>query len=146
MTAALLAGAGVGFGVVLVLGALLPARPSLAAASARLHRASPAWERRSMPVGVPTGWARRLAHAIGLQHRFGPSVRSDLRLVGRSLDDHVAASVATALGGAALVPAIAALMWIGGVSVPFAVPAAASLLGGGGWSMRTDAVPAVHRR
>lgn len=129
MTAALLAGAGIGFGVVLVLGALLPARPSLAAASARLHRPSPGWERRLNPIGLPTGWTGRLAQALGLHDRFGPSVRSDLRLVGRSLDDHVVATVATALGGAALVPAMAALMWIGGVSVPFAVPVAASLLG-----------------
>lgn len=129
MTAALLVGAGVGLGLVIVLSALVPARPSLAAAAARLHQPSPAWERRTGPAAAPARWTSRLGRRLGLGDRFGPSVYCDLRVVGRAVDDHVAVSVATAVGGAALVPAMAALMWIGGVGVPLAVPAAASLLG-----------------
>jgi len=136
MTAALLLGAGIGLGVVLIIGALVPARPSLATASARLHRAAPAWERDIAPAQSATGrWTGRVAQALGLPNRFGPSVRCDLRITGRSIDDHVTATVATAIGGAAFVPAMAALMWIGGVGLPVVVPATAALLGAalGGW-------------
>ncbi|MEW6473549.1 MAG: type II secretion system F family protein [Actinomycetota bacterium] len=129
MIAALLAGAGVGVGLVVVVGALLPARPSLAVASARLRQPGQGRERGPAPLRGRARWTNRLADAFDLPARFGPSVRCDLRIVGRSLDDHVAASVATGLGSAALVPAMAAVMWMGGVAVPLAVPAAASLLG-----------------
>lgn len=140
MTPALLAGAGVGVGLLLVLSGLFPARPPLAVAAARLHR-SPARRPGVTTVDAPeaaSAWGhnlvRRLATALGLDRLVERSIEADLRVVGGTLEEHVASRVMVALVGFALVPATTALMWAGGVEVSLAVPGLCSpLLGIGGF-------------
>lgn len=147
---ALLAGAGVGFGVLLVLSGLFPARPSLVVAAARLHRASATKPPSDILIaGVPEPspalgrqLVQRLASGLGLERFVERSVEADLRVVGGTIEDHVASRVVVALVGFALVPVTIALMWAGGVGVSLAVPGLVSpLLALGGFF-----VPAVTLR
>jgi Flp pilus assembly protein TadB len=136
VTPALLAGAGVGFGLLLLLSGLFPARPSLVVAAARLHRPSPV----GRPSDTVTAGAtessqprgrrlvQRIAQSLGLERFVERSVEADLRVVGGTLEDHVASRAMVALVGFALVPATTALMWAGGVRVSPAVPGLVSPL------------------
>jgi len=133
--ASLAAGALVGLGMLLVWRGLVPARPPLAVTVARLTRPA-----RPEPITIaPTGrWAgrigtplARLADDLGLT--FG-GLRRDLRVVGRSLEAHLAIKVGASLYCAVLVPAIAAVIALAGGAVPAVITLwAAVLLGVGGF-------------
>ena len=136
MIVALVCGAGVGLGCWLVLRGLFPPRVPLAAALARLQGRVPA------PAGVDMPGGQGLATAIGSSLASGlaglgiemRSLRRDLLVTGRSWERHLAEKVALAFFGLVLAPATAAVMALGGVSLPLALPVWASVaLALGGW-------------
>jgi len=133
MTLALVCGAGVGLGLLLIGRGLLPPRPSLAQALAQLRRLpEPA------PVLAPHedgGVAARLGRPVaGYLSRAGAGwllpagVRRDLAVLGRSPERHLAEKVTLALVGLLFVPAISVLLALGGAHLPLAVPLWASLV------------------
>lgn len=130
MTAALVAGALVGLGVFLIARGLVPARPSLAVVLARVNGGAAAplaefssahpWAAR---IGPPV--ARFLDRLnIGLGH-----LGSDLAVIGRSVEDHMAMRVA---GAAAGVGAVAGIGLLGSLVGVFASPLAIGWLALGG--------------
>jgi Flp pilus assembly protein TadB len=130
----LVCGAGVGAGLLLVFRGLYPPRPSLAQALAQLRRLPEA-----TPVLVPEtegGFAARLGRpAADALTRAGAGwllpggVRRDLAVLGRSPERHLAEKVTLALVGLLFVPAVAALLLLGGAHLPLVVPLWASLIG-----------------
>ena len=138
MVLMLLAGAGIGLGIVLVARGLIPARPDLITALAQI--ADPEGPSGTAPVGAGTETGpftasvlEPLAHALGLHRLITPSVATDLRLVGRSNSSHVVRCLTSGIESALLVPALLIVLELGGVSVPFELPAALLLaLGLGG--------------
>lgn len=119
MIGSLVAGALVGLGALLVWRGLIPARPPLAVTVARLTRPV-----RPEPITIaPTGPLAtrigtplaRLAGDLGL-HFAG--LRRDLRVVGRSLEAHLAIKASAALYCALLVPGVAAVIALAGGTVP----------------------------
>ncbi|HEX4126599.1 MAG TPA: type II secretion system F family protein [Acidimicrobiales bacterium] len=134
MILSLVCGAGVGAGLLLVFRGLYPPRPSLAQALAQLRRLPEA-----TPVLVPEtegGFAARLGRpAADALTRAGAGwllpggVRRDLAVLGRSPERHLAEKVTLALVGLLFVPAVAALLLLGGAHLPLVVPLWASLIG-----------------
>lgn len=133
MTLALVCGAGVGLGLLLVVRGLFPPRPSLAQALAQLRRLpEPA------PVLAPQeagGVAARLGRPLadyltraGAGWLLPAGVRRDLAVLGRSPERHLAEKVTLALVGLLFVPAIAVLLALGGAHLPLVVPLWASLV------------------
>ena len=130
MTAALVAGAGLGAGLWLVVAGLWPARPTLAASLAVADRAArPASVRRNRGdllgrlADVLAGWWRdRGWDTAGL--------RADLAVLDRTLPDHVLRKVGYALAGLFAPAALAVLLAAAGVTLPLLVPAWASLSAG----------------
>ena len=116
--AALGAGALVGFGVFLVARGLFPPRPSLAVVLARVN-AAPA---ELVATVAPTGtWSARvgppLARAL---HRAGVNLGelgSDLAVLGRSVEDHMALRAAGAATGAGVAALIGFVGSLAGLSV-----------------------------
>lgn len=131
MVLALGCGALAGAGLFLVIRGFLPPRTPLAVAMARLTRPSSP----SQAAATTRGWlAGRISAPLagtlqGLGVGFG-SARRDLAVVGRSVEAHVGAKVGAGVFGAALVPATAALMAIGGVVLPAAAVLWAAVAGG----------------
>ena len=133
MILALVCGAGVGAGLLLIVRGLYPPRPSLAQALAQLRRLpEPA------PVIAPEadgGFSARLgrpaADALvraGAGWLLPAAVRRDLAVLGRSPERHLAEKVTLALVGLLFVPAVAALLLLGGAHLPVVVPLWASLI------------------
>jgi tight adherence protein C len=132
MILALICGAGVGGGLLLMVRGLFPHRPSLAQALAQLRRLpEPA------PVLAPEpeeGFASRIgqpfASALG---RAGAGwlvparVRQDLAVLGRGPERHLAEKVTLALVGLLLPAAISTLLLLGGTRLPLVIPLWASL-------------------
>jgi Flp pilus assembly protein TadB len=128
VTAALILGVAVGLGVILVATGLLPARLSLAEALGRLDappqmRAaqSEVWWVRVLGVPLVETSAGRLATR---------SVRQDLRVIGRSPEEHVARHVLMLAVGLLWAPATFGLMALGGVDVSLVLPVWVSLVFG----------------
>jgi tight adherence protein C len=130
---ALICGAGVGAGLLLIVRGLYPARPSLAQALAQLRRLpEPAL------VLVPEadgGFSARLGRPVadalvraGAGWLLPAGVRRDLAMLGRSPERHLAEKVTLALVGLLFVPAVAALLLMGGAHLPLVVPLWASLI------------------
>jgi Flp pilus assembly protein TadB len=125
--AALVLGAGTGFGLWLVVRGLFPPRPSLADALAQLKRVPQA-----APVlapGAEGGVAARVGRPVAeLLSRTGAGwmvpgrVRQDLAVLDRSAERHLAEKVTLALVGLLLVPAFVALAALDGAHVPLALP------------------------
>lgn len=128
MTAALVLGVAVGLGVILVATGLVPARVSLAEALGRLD-ATP----RVHPEQPDVWWVRLLGvplvdTSVG---RFASgTVRRDLRVIGRSPEEHVARHVLMLTVGLLWAPATFGLMAVGGVDVSFVLPVWVSLVFG----------------
>ncbi len=133
MIAALLLGAGCGGGLLLVARGLFPPRPSLAEALAELRRVP-------QPAAVlseddPGGFAARLGRpAAGALTRAGAgwlvpgALRRDLAVLGRQPERHLAEKVALGLVGLLFAPVVAALLALGGATVPVVVPVWAALV------------------
>ena len=128
MTAALVLGVAVGLGVILVATGLVPARLSLAEALGRLD-ASP-----RMRAGQSEVWWVRILGVPFVETSAGRlatrSVRQDLRVIGRSPEEHVARHVLMLAVGLFWAPATFGLMALGGVDVSFVLPVWVSLVFG----------------
>lgn len=120
----ILAGAGLGLGLLLIVASLRSPRPSVAEALQRMsHPANDVHVANSR-----TYIAASLANTIGLNNLITDSVRRDLRTLDRSPDDHIARCMACTVILGLVPPAATAVAAFGGVTVSFTVPAAAALL------------------
>ncbi len=135
MTEALLAGAGLGLALLLLVRALFPARPLLSESVARYDLARrPA---RTAPrditgslVALRAGIGARLAQELQVRGIGYTSVRPDLAVLGRTMEGFLATKVFFAVGGALAVPALSALAALTGHAVPVTVPVFGALLSG----------------
>ncbi len=136
MIVPLLLGALVGLGAIVSWRLLFPSPPPLQAAIDRLQRrnqlvrithtdqADGLGDFLGRTVGASLG---RILRNLGLRL---DSLEPDLRLVGRSLDQHLAQKVVLAFFGLAL-PAVVAAVWsVGGFSVPLTFPTGVGLVVG----------------
>ena len=132
MILALVCGAGLGAGLWLVVRGLYPPRPSLAQALADLRRLpEPAPAADVTEGGIPARAGRPLA--AGLLRAGGAwlvlsPVRRDLAVLGRGVERHLAEKVTLALVGLLFVPAVTALLAMGGTRLPLVVPVWGSLV------------------
>lgn len=143
----LLAGAGIGLGIILVVRGFNPARPDLTVALTRIadSTSSGPWLTGSHP-GPATSVGETVARALGIGHLITPSVVTDLRLVGRSESSHLVRCLTSGIESALLVPALVAVVALAGIYVPFAVPAALLLALGLGGVLLPNAVLASEAR
>jgi len=124
VTAALLAGAGVGAGVLLLLLGLRPARPTLAASLAEIDAAR--WTP-TTPMVEGRGhrrarFARGLSRACTRRGWVSGSLRADLDVAGIDLDAFVLRKVGWA-GAGLVAPGLVAAAWsLAGAPVPLLVP------------------------
>jgi hypothetical protein len=127
MTAAVMLGAALGVGVVLVITGLAPARLPLAVALARLH-APRATRLDIVPDSVLVRVVgARLAHT-DLGQQVLARTAADLRVTGHTIEELLAKQVLCLLCGVLWAPATAALMQFGGVSVSWILPLWCSLV------------------
>jgi tight adherence protein C len=121
MVLMLLAGAGLGLGLLIVARSLRPSRPMLAVALQQLNEPRPAVidHRKEGPRPLAS-----VARAIGLQRLINPSVATDLRLLGRSPDAHLARCLLVGLISALIAPAIVGTLALGGVTTAVELPVA----------------------
>jgi Flp pilus assembly protein TadB len=134
VTAALLLGALAGLGLTALAAGLIPRRIPL-------HQALNAVS--NVPAGPlvtaeESGWAARLgrpaAGALAGLGLPGRGLRRDLALLGRPPERQLAEQAAAAVAGVALLPALAGLLALGGLYLPWQLPAAGTLiLGAGGF-------------
>jgi len=128
MNAALLLGCTAALGILLVAGGLLPARIPLTTALARLD-AIP--KTRS---AQPESWWVALVGVPLVDSSVGRTatriVRQDLRVIGRSPEEHIARHILLLLVGLLWAPATFGLMALGGVNVSWALPVWVSLIFG----------------
>ncbi|HMS11755.1 MAG TPA: hypothetical protein PKD80_01505 [Microthrixaceae bacterium] len=127
MTHALALGILAGLGIILVASGLVPARMPLGDALYRLD-APPAKH-----VGDSRWWVRLLGTSLvgtAAGSMATRSVRHDLRILGRSPEEHVARHVGMLLVGLLWAPATFGMMAIGGVDVSFVLPLWVSLVFG----------------
>jgi tight adherence protein C len=130
----LLLGALVGLGAIVSWRLLFPSPPPLQAAIDRLQRRNQLVRitHADQPDGISEFLGRTVGASLGrIMRNLGlriDALEPDLRLVGRSLDQHLAQKVVLALFGLAL-PAIVATVWtVGGFSVPLTFPTGIGLV------------------
>lgn len=133
MSLVLVAGAGVGVGLVVILNALFPAAPSLATELARMHRPrSLAAFAPAEPTPAPgPGAIHRLGEFLGVARLVSSTAAANLRVAGITMDDHVAQRVVAGLAGAGvgLVLSLVLAMAGTGIVVPAAVPVVFAVIG-----------------
>jgi Flp pilus assembly protein TadB len=137
MTYEVLAGALVGLGVFLLIRALVPSKPDPVSAVARIDAMrqrqaafAPAAEQ------VPLRGTEKLKHDLGIQldefyRRQGWNIRSlraDLAMVDRSVEDFLATKVLLAAFGAVFAPLFFAGLWAVGIHLAVALPVWLALL------------------
>ena len=132
----LFAGAIVGLGLLVLVLALRPARPTIAVGIARID-ASRQPARMSVSDAILTneglpGWRVRLGSRLAGEFEMRgirvQSLRSDLAVLGRSLEGFLASVVLFAVGGLLFGPILATLMGLAGVSLGFTVSLGMALL------------------
>jgi tight adherence protein C len=137
MSAAVLAGCGIGLGLYLMARGLWPGRPALAATLAPLRGSAEV--RLPEPAAGPTeaAWRLRLGRSVGavlpqsgIERR---SLRADLAVMGRSLEGLLAEKVVAPVVAVLMVAVLFEVLGIVGMRFPvvvLAVVAAASAVGG----------------
>ena len=132
----MLAGAVVGLGLLVLVLALRPARPTIAAGIARIDagRQPPRFSVSDAILtneGLP-GWRVRLGSQLaGAFESRGIrvlSLRSDLAVLGRSLEGFLASTVLFAVGGLLFGPIMVTLAGLAGISLGFSVSIGMALL------------------
>ena len=114
-------GALAGLGCALVAGQLLPARPSLRAAIARL-------ETTAQGSAEPPAIRARIGAQVARSAPWLPVPSADLRLLDEDTTAWLAAKVIAGVVGVALVPVLAALAGLAGHPVGWTLPAGGALL------------------
>ena len=134
MIVPLLLGALVGLGAIVSWRLLFPSPPPLQAAIDRLQRRNQLVRitHADRADGISDFLGRTVGASLGrILRNLGlrlDSLEPDLRLVGRSLDQHLAQKVVLAFFGLAL-PAVVAAVWtVGGFSVPLTFPTGVGLV------------------
>ena len=133
---AIIAGAIVGLGLLVFVLALRPAKVGIAAGIARLDasRQAPGY---TISDAIRTsenlsGWqlrlGRRLTAALDARGWRAQSLRSDLALLGRSMEGFLAGSVIFAVGGLVFGPVLLGLGLLAGVEFGLSVPLGLALL------------------
>ena len=136
MSASLLLGLLFGAGAAELLAWAFPRRPTLAQALAALH--PPAAEPVSEPPAIPSlpgdGWVAAFGRPFApLLARVGlprATVAANLAICGRDPDHHRAEQATMALLGVLAMPALAALLALGGLTVTWQLPVWAALITG----------------
>lgn len=136
MRAAMLAGAGLGASVYLLIRVLLPPRPSLLVTIGRYdaERLSVTRAARAAAVRLEVGpsgrldvvtahLGRRLLRELNVRGVTLTRITADLAVLDRTPEGFIATSALLAVAGLALAPAVAMLLWAAGIAVPVAVPA-----------------------
>ena len=129
-----LAGALTGFGLLAVVLALRPARPTISATLARLDatRAPSPVSSAFIREGL-TGWraslGSALAQAMADRGIALASTRADLNVVGRSVEGFLVSSVLFGVAGLVFGPLLVALLYLVGLAAGAALPLALALLG-----------------
>jgi len=123
----LLAGIGVGIGVVMVWLGLCPPRPPLAAALAAIDPPRPDHANPAEPYGFLARLGQPFVPLLRSAGLPRPSRRADLAICGRTAESQLGEQAAAALVGALLPPAIAGLSALVGVTLPWPMPTWASL-------------------
>ncbi len=129
MTAPLLTGAATGLGMLLLVLALRPARPGLAATLQRLDAArelaDPGFALRRTP-GADTSIKAKVGRQLGALARERGwrmlTVRQDLAMTGKSLETHLATKLLLVVFGVLFLPVLALLMFLVGVRLPIPIP------------------------
>jgi tight adherence protein C len=130
----LLLGALVGLGAIVSWRLLFPSPPPLQAAIDRLQRRNQLVRitHADQPDGISEFLGRTVGASLGrILRNLGlrlDSLEPDLRLVGRSLDQHLAQKVVLAFFGLALPAMVAAVWTVGGFSVPLTFPTGVGLV------------------
>lgn len=140
---AALAGAVAGLGLFTLAYGLFPPRPGIAARIAAIDtRRSSAAAAPSTRDQASTGWYERTGAAAarfcalhGWELR---TVRADLNVLGRRLEDHLAKKALLATAGLLFGPLLLALLSLAGVGVSVALPAWAALLAAGALFIAPD--------
>jgi tight adherence protein C len=144
MTAALVCGVGVGAGILMILRGMFPTRVPLATALGRLQRVEHNPNRQGLALNLDDpkesngGLAARVgtpfARQLGTLPVLSGKARSDLAILGRPPERHLAEKATLGIVGLLIVPAFAELLTLGGVSIGWMLPLwVAILLGVGGF-------------
>jgi Flp pilus assembly protein TadB len=136
-----LLGAGLltGLGCWLVVSEVIPAGPSLRAAIARLEsHAGRADDQATLRV--------RLGHRLAAAAPWLPVPATDLRLLGQDPAEWLAIKVSYGVLGLAVVPTLATLLVLAGVSPPWTVPAGATLAFGAALFFLPDLVTRINAK
>lgn len=127
MSIAVFLGVGLGFGFLLIVTGVVPARPALTAALARLHQPRVIRSDRPTESLLVRLVGRPLART-DVADRLLARRRADLRVAGTTSEELVAKQALCALSGLLWAPATVALMGLGGISVSVALPVWISLV------------------
>lgn len=129
MTLALLAGAGVGLGVMLLVAGLRPAAPTIAATLAEIDTAR--WSSRSAQQPHPRSWQFTVG---GWLTRHGadrswssPATRTDLAVTGEDVEAFIARKLLWGLSGFLVPSLLSAMLIAAGQPIPVLVPAWAAV-------------------
>jgi Flp pilus assembly protein TadB len=115
----LLTGAILGTGVLVLARSLTPTRPDLAATLERLNRPA------AIVASAPEQTHRilvSLATGLGMERLITGSVRADLRLLDRTQESHLAHCLVVGIESAMIVPAVVAVVGLGGLHLPLVIP------------------------
>jgi tight adherence protein C len=146
MTIALVCGAGVGLGILLIIRGLIPARVPLAVALGQLHGLGGRIQhdggialdnghqsslgRETAQGGLAAQIGRPLARHLVALPLLPRRVRSDLAVLGRPPERHLAEKVTLGLTTLLLVPALAGVLALGGATLGWALPFWAAVMFG----------------
>lgn len=150
IAAGIIAGMGVGLGLLLLIYGIRPAREPLAPALERLLH-PPASPRHVLPVSTAaTGWRGRvtgqLARGLAVAGVDVGRLDADLRVVGRDLEEQLVGKLTAGLVATALAPATVAVMRLGGLGVSWSLGAVGALILGAAGFLLPDLVLRAQAR
>ncbi|MBO0822361.1 MAG: type II secretion system F family protein [Actinobacteria bacterium] len=134
----IVAGLPTGLGCWVAINELVPAAPDLRAAISRLDSAG-GREQPAAQAGTTVSLLRSAARRL-------PVPSADLMLLGKDEAGWLAAKITLGIAGLALVPALSALLLLGGRALPWSVPVGGSLVLGTAFFALPDVVTRVNAR
>jgi tight adherence protein C len=140
-TAMLLAGAGLGIGLVVAVVSLIRPHPALAVTLERINR--PAALVSDDHAGTRHPVLLTIGRALWIERGISDSIRTDLRVLGRTPDSHVVRCVITSIECGLLPPVFTSIVAVGGIGFPVAVPAGLAVTFAVGGALLPNVV--VHR-